>query len=488
MNKVLSTPQIRQLEAQHFKERKLPEASVIEQVGRSIFEMIKLDVASKRVLVLSGQGNNGADALVVARLLHFHGIDVTLCLISGQGSAEYLRQREICQSFKLKQVDVNNLIAGEFDLCLDGVFGIGCKLPLPVPVKNLLKKINSAQIPVWAIDTPSGINAESGEVDQDCPTCQKTFCIGGVKWFQLTDSAFEKSGDLIVVDACFDETLYPLSGELITSTNSANRCGTSSQQNPEKTYKNKKGHVLVVGGSAGMTGAPILSAYAALKSGAGLVTLATLEELREEVSKRSPIELMVKDVAKLTELSPYQAIVFGPGVMADTRWSVFLQKLQDSRKDFQGAVLFDAGFFDLYNAETFEKTFSDLGERCVLTPHVGEFDRFFNSHQKKLTMEKIHLAQKYAEKNKLTVLYKSFRTLSFNGDGSIHYLCSPTANLATAGSGDVLSGMIASHLLSGPVKERVAVALLAHNQAGHRITDQFGSHHQATALDILSVL
>ena len=474
MNKVLSTEQIREVESQHFSQRGMPEEFIIEQVGRSLYELVANHARDKKFLIICGKGNNAADALVLGRLLKFHSFDVTLCFPLGKtnGSKQFLKQIALVSPFNLKEVAPQLLNPADFEVVIDGVFGIGASLPMPEEVRTLFNKVSLTKTPVWAIDTPSGICAVTGQVDEAALKCEKTYCIGGIKWFQFSDQAFEKSGELITVDACFDQSLYPTCGEFLTGNEKPKLL-----KDPH-AYKNKKGHVLVVGGSAGMTGAPILSACAALKVGAGLITIATLAEVREEVSNRSPVELMIKNIDEISKLDDYQVIVFGPGISKDNRFFEFLQKL----KHYSGKVVFDAGFFDLIDFKSFDSFFSTLKDRCVLTPHPGEFNRFFQYSEKELNYTKITNAVGFATKHQVTLIYKSFRTLAFNSDGTINYLCRPVEKLGTAGSGDVLSGIIAAKIVQGNLKLNVAAALSLHNQVGHQLSDF------ATATEIIDSL
>lgn len=448
--------------------------------GRHILEFISSLHPShvKRFLLLAGKGNNGGDAYVVARYL-------------SQNSLIPVKVLSICSMDELTddaRLNAGKLPAGvscEFrkdlacedfqtgDIVIDGLLGTGISGILRPPFENWMDAVNSRNLPVISLDIPSGLNGDDGSVAGSAIKADLTITIGLPKKGLVSGSGPSLCGRIRCVDIGIPPVFIDKIGspmEMIFDSDVRKHLGRLEMN----SHKGSTGHVLVAGGCRKYNGAPMLSAAAALRTGAGLVTVAIPENLQPVqqmlalVVRKLPDKgkgyfcpSSIPELAKLIEMA--DSVVIGPGIGNEP--SVI--KMMLSLFNFEKPAVFDADALNIISQVP--DIFLKRKHPSVLTPHPGEMKRLLRGFglDQLLEAERTVQASALAEKTNSIVVLKGNRTviaakgkpLSINGSGS--------PALATAGTGDVLSGMIGSFIAQGldPFEASIS-AVFIHGLAG----------------------
>ena len=415
----------------------VPSLTLMENAGRAVSDAIKARFKPCPVTVLCGPGNNGGDGFVVARLLDEEGFTVRVAQDADpRGDA-----RAMSEQWKGARVALTSAALDGAKLVVDGLFGAGLSRPLEGAAAQVVEALND--LPVVAIDMPSGVSGDSGQP------------LGSVYVRAALTATFfrKKPGHLLLPGrALCGETVLADIGIPVQAASAhlfENGPGLWRYPHPKATgHKYDRGHCLVVSGGAAKTGAARLAARGALRVGAGLVSVA------------SPPGALTENAAHLTAimLKPFQgpdglaavlsdkrlnAIVAGPGlgVGAETRALVEAVLKSDA------AVVLDADALTAFRDDP-RALFTSLHERCVLTPHDGEFERLFGGLLDD-SESKVEAVRAAADRTGAVVLLKGGDTViaAPGGKAAINTNAPPT--LATAGAGDVLAGFITGLLAQG---------------------------------------
>ncbi len=435
----------------------VPSLSLMEAAGRSVAAAIRQRWRPQPVAVLCGPGNNGGDGFVVARLLQAEGWPVRLGLL---GDAGKLRGDAAVNAGRwrgpVRPLDDPLLLARD-PLIVDALFGAGLARPLEGRVAGLLDEIGHRRLDCVGIDVPSGVHGDTGEVLGTAPHCRLTVTFFRAKPGHLLLPGRERCGELLVTDIGIPQAVLTA----IAPRTFANGPELWSAGFPRpQTGGNKygRGHALLLAG--GMTGASRLAADAARRIGAGLVTVAASAAVRPIVAAGSPGTITAAcddedDWSGLLADARKNALLLGPGagVNAQTRAKV-LAALATRR-----ACVLDADALTVFRDDP-PALFSAIDGPCVLTPHEGEFGRLFADNGDKLTR-----ARAAARQCGAVVLLKGADTVIAAADGRAAVNIGAPPDLATAGSGDVLAGMICGLLAQGmPPFEAAAAAAWLHGQ------------------------
>ncbi len=440
------------------------------------------------VMVLCGKGNNGGDGMVAARLLAGEGVGVRVLLVGkreeiGEGAhAAWAKLEEACGPEVIEElgdgtdVEVLSEYLDEADLIVDAVFGTGFKGPMREGAAVALRDaVTRVQVPVVAVDLPSGWDADSYE-----ETVEGAFRADAVVTFtapkiahcfgHLTADVF---GPVVVGEiGSPDEAV--LSELNITWAGSSK--ALTEKRRPINSNKGKFGHVLVVGGSYGTAGAPSMASLACMRAGAGLVTAAVPRELVNLVGAIAP-ELMVRGLSQGAEgsadlknldmlgelLKGIKVIAIGPGLSTKGEASDFARELILKTTL---PIVIDADALNAFDSDK-AKLLDGHGRTMVLTPHPGEMARLLGITVKEVEADRIHLAKKFAMEHGLTLVLKGWRTLVAHPDGRIAVNTTGNPALAKGGSGDILTGIIAALVAQHPeqVAEAVETAVYLHGLA-----------------------
>lgn len=440
---ILTAEEMRKAEVRAF-EGGLDSYEVMQKAGWAVAAAILKSKRKGRALILCGPGNNGGDGWVAAKALKEKGWRVACCTLADPGKYKGDARRAF-EAAGIEPVSIPEN-PGRFDVIVDALFGTGLARPLEGKAAEWVNKAGAAEALKVAVDMPSGISSDTGQVLGAAFTADLTVTFFRKKRGHMLNPGMEHCGEVRVAQIGFTET--HLKGLDIKVFENAPALWLKEFPRPAaETYKHKRGHVAVFGGKAEMSGAARMAAYAALRTGAGLVTT-LVPKAAVEVYAKQQLAVMTRGFASLEDVKKafgagrFTAIVIGPGngVGKGTQKRV-LATLETGLP----AVL-DADALTSFEKAP-EKLFKALHENAVLTPHAGEFRRLFPKLDPE--KDKIKAAQTAAKEAGCIVLLKGAATvIAAPGEAAIvNVHASPY--LATAGAGDVLSGIIAGLLAQG---------------------------------------
>jgi NAD(P)H-hydrate epimerase len=422
-----------------------------------------------RYVVLAGPGNNGGDGYVAALALRQSGAEVALFHL---GAPEQLKG-DAARAFAAcpvagKPLDTYLPQAG--DLVIDAIFGAGLARRVPDVVAAAVELVTKADIPVVAVDLPSGLDGQSGQVLGAAFKAIHTVTFMTRKPGHLLMPGRDLCGTLEVFDIGIPDRIVRAHADGLVAENGPGQWHQSVPAALADTHKYKRGHVVVFSGGATTTGAARLSAMAGLKAGAGLVTIASPKQaLAVNASALTAIMLRaVEDEDALREWLEDRRLstfVLGPGFGAGEKARAFALALNDRHLvlDADGITSFRDDPQLLFNS------FAEGQTRLVLTPHEGEFTRLFPDIAADKVLGKVEKARAAAARANAAVVYKGADSVVAAPDGRALINTNAPPWLATAGSGDILAGIIAGLLAQGmPAFEAAAAGVWLHGEAGQR--------------------
>ena len=436
-----------------------PGIQLMENAGAAIAREIRKRWQPCPVSVLCGPGNNGGDGFVVARLLKAAGWPVRLALL---GAVEKLEGDAALAAAKWDGgvAALDKAVLEDAELVVDALFGAGLARALEGRVRDVVEEINRRQIPCVAVDVPSGVHGDSGQVLGAAPQANLsvTFCRRKAAHLLLPGRLL--AGEVIVADiGISDQVVEELGITLRENTPAEWLRGYPWAK--LSGHKYDRGHALVIGGGAVSSGAARLAARGALRIGAGLVTLAAPEAALDVYAA----QLTAVMIAPLEQLDAHlgdqrkNAVLIGPGcgVGPDTRNRV-LAILAAGR-----ACVLDADALTSFESET-NQLFEQINSDVILTPHEGEFRRLFGSEG-----DKVRRARDSAARSGAMVIFKGGDTVIAAPDGRAAININAPADLATAGAGDVLAGFALGLLAQGMnAFEAACAAVWLHGAAASR--------------------
>lgn len=448
--KILSVDQIRALDAYTIQHEPIIAIDLMERASRIVFNWLSQHYnADTTFTVFCGQGNNGGDGLVIARLLHKHGYR-TICYVlnaTESYSKDNLKNQERLTSVKPFEFITPKTILPEIktQVVIDAVFGSGLDRPIEGLAAELIHHINKSGKEIIAIDIASGLYADKKSEGNTIIQPARTLT------FQLPKLAFllpqneQYTGDWKVLD-------IGLSQEFIAEAETNYYYTTSVSEQRKVThkfaYKNNFGHALLIAGSYGKVGAALLASRACMKSGVGLLTTHVpkcgyqimqigLPEAMASVDAEEEIFTTLPE-----ELDHYTALGVGPGLGTTTKTIIAFEALL---KQWEKPLVIDA---DGLNILSQHKELLDLlPQNGILTPHLGEFKRLVGDWHD--DFERLNLLQVFCQKHSVITVLKGAHTAVCNADGTIFFNSTGNPGMATAGSGDVLTGMVLSYLAQG---------------------------------------
>ena len=504
--KLVTTEQMRTLEKQAFAAG-TSEAALMERAGAAVAEAAARWLAGRRamrVLVLVGKGNNGGDALIAARVLReTYGAEPRLYLCAGRPPSDPLLSwaRDAGMPiFVHEQAPPEQLVAqlAAAEVVLDGVLGIGGRLPLRGPVAEVLRAAGETQPPGQrriAVDVPTGVQSDTGQVDDHAFRAHVTFTTGPAKPGLFIAPGARFAGRVLPVDVgLYSPDDHPL--ERAGDGDVARLLPPRSDDAHKGTY----GKVLVIAGSAQYVGAAYLAGAAAVRAGAGLVTLAVPARVQAALAGRSvettylplpddreaPGCLTPGHLGSLLDAARgYEAVALGPGLGSDaaTRRLVLLLAERLAEPDDWPPVLIDA---DGLNALAASGDWPRPAEaRWVLTPHPGEMSRLSGLPTAEIQRDRLRVALEHAAKWGQVVVLKGAPSIVAAPDGRATLGAHANGALATAGSGDVLTGLTVGLLAQGCPPFAAAVAgCYVHGLAG----ELWRARHGAAGLAVSDLL
>src|SRR5258705_11885686 len=460
----------------------IPSLVLMENAGRQVVAAIEAAYEARlngRVAVLCGRGNNGGDGFVVARTLLQRGIDAAVFVIGAlaevRGDAK--ENLEILGRLGVTVVEIADeqsweLHFSEISQCtliVDAIFGTGLKSALRGMMETVVADVNAASIPIVSIDLPSGLSGDTPHVIGDCIDASMTVTLAAPKLPLVLPPGEEHAGDVVIADIGIPhEVIDGVEGrhiELLTP----EQLREVVEPRAVDSHKGDFGRVTIVAGSRGKTGAAHLAAMGALRSGAGLVTIATPasslpivasmapEVMTEPLPESPESTVAAKAVQRLLELS-HDVIACGPGLGRGPGVAEFVRSLLDRATV---PLVLDADAITVL-ADDPGALVGREERDVIITPHPGEMARLIGSSIEEVQANRIDVATDFATTHRVYVVLKGHRTLIATPDG--HLFLNPTGNagMATGGTGGLLTGMIAAwlaQLLDAEAACRLAVFL-----------------------------
>ena len=477
--------------------RGIPADDLMEAAGREVADAALRLVGGaygRRAVVVCGKGNNGGDGLVAARYLDAAGVRTTVLMLEAglrEPAATNLDRLERSSVRRRPfSLDALERELARADVAVDAIFGTGFRGVPEGSSAKAIAALNASTAPVVAVDIPSGVDGTTAAVAGEAVRADLTVTFGAPKPGLVLFPGAEFAGIVEVEPIGFPDDLIRGDLHLVEVEDVS---AIVPEREPD-THKRSAGFAVVVGGSRLMTGAPALAGTAAYRVGAGLVAVAVPEgvlpvaqgALREAVFVALPetgAGTAAGGSARLNEvLGQAGALAVGPGMTTDERTSGWIRELVRSSEI---PVVLDA---DGLNA--FAGRADDLADRkadLILTPHAGEFSRLAEIPTGEVAADRVRHVRELAARTSATVLLKGSRTLVASPDGVVRINPTGGPYLATGGTGDVLTGMIAGLVARGcSTLDAGSAAAFVHGLAGRMAADRRGDG--ATAVDVLEAV
>ena len=463
----------------------IPAAALMETAGTRVAEFLNekfSPIGEHRVLVFCGKGNNGGDGMVVARLLftRFRPKSLQVVLV---GSADQLKG-EAAENYRMlvgagcPVLSEKPREPGLVTIIVDALLGTGLKGPATGAVLEAIRSINTGfpEAKIVAVDIPSGLASDTGNRLGESVRADYTVTFTAPKVGQILPPNCEQVGDLQVCSIGSPPELYEDDDSIFLSLVEPTQFHSLLKPRPRSANKGTFGHVLVVAGSRGKTGAAAMAGMAALRSGAGLVTVASTEHALTVIASHAP-ELMTEPLPETAsgaisirafDSGVLQAIVrnktvlaIGPGLTTDPETVAMVLR---ALVEFSQPAVVDA---DGLNALASAEWRGDDRLR-VLTPHPGEMGRLVRRSVLDIEHDRVAIARDFACLRQVHLVLKGYRTLLAFPNGQVWINPTGSPAMATGGTGDILTGMIAGFLaqFAHQPEQAIAAAVYLHGLAG----------------------
>ncbi len=484
----------------------IPGIVLMETASRAVAEkareMLGGEVAGKRVVCLCGKGNNGGDGLAAARHLSGWGAEVIVTLLckpqdlSGDAALNLDLFRSVGGApIVIDSVEAISKLSLDCDLIVDALLGTGFTPPASELYARLIKAANSSGKPILAVDIPSGVTGNTGQVEDQAITASATVTFGLLKPGVLLSPGRDFSGSVSIADIGIPPGIVTSQSINLFQVEESDVRGVLPRLSPS-AHKGDAGFVTILAGSPGLSGAATLAAEAAMRSGAGLVTVGVPKSLNSilEVKLTEAMTEPLPETASgglskdawekvLSRLEWADAAAFGPGVGMDEGTAELLELiLLHTNKP----LVIDADGLNLLAKKP--ELLRRLPGKTVLTPHPGEFSRLTGLSVRAITENRIELAREYSRLWKVVIHLKGSPSLTAAPDGRAFVNSTGNEGMATGGSGDVLTGIIAALLGGGmaPLEAAWAGGFI-HGRAGDVARKTVGAR-SLIAGDIISHL
>lgn len=484
--KLYTSEQAKLIDKTTIEKYKIPGMILMENAGMSLADEIEKRYCGK-IIAVCGKGNNGGDASVAIRHLFTRGFECALLLLcdendlSGDAKTAFEMAKNIGVPICFK-ADFSN-----YDVIIDGIFGIGLSGEPKGVYKEYIDYVNQSGAKVVSVDVPSGGDAGTGNVFGTCIRADLTVTFGMAKTGHFCYPLRDYVGELVIKPISFAPIDMECDAQTIEE--------IEIPEVPEFSHKGTQGKLFVLSGSVGMTGAATLNCMSAMHSGCGVVTLGIPKSLNHIMEEKLtevmtlPLEetdgvLSAKALPKITETAEkYNAVLCGSGlsVTEDTK-----EIVKNLILNYKKTLVLDADALNSLSgvAEILKKR---AGE-TIITPHIGEMARLTGLTAEEVSRDTVSYARDFAKEYKVTVVLKSAHTVIASPDGKVYINTFGNGGMATAGSGDVLAGAVASYAVQGFDMLKSAIyGVYVHAKAGDKVMKKFGKRF-ITASDIIANL
>jgi len=513
--KVVTSQEMREIDRRTIEEFGIAGQVLMERAGMAVASKVKELFTQRKTIVLAGGGNNGGDGIVVARELFNSGWHVKVLLFAKQNklSPDCLSQFRSAKRAGVPVEIRTGITGGDLHsaLVVDALFGTGLNKEIKGNLTEVILSLNRSDSPVLSVDIPSGISADSGQVMGVAVKADYTVTFGLPKRGHLLYPGADYAGKLFIENIGFPEELLT-SDDLTVELLEKQYISQLIPERPKYSHKGDYGHVLVVAGSKGKTGAAFMAAKACMRAGAGLVTVGVPESLGDVVQSRVTEEmtLSLPDAGDGTLSSKASSVILrflaekadvlciGPGIGVSDETRKLLAELVTSSR---AAMVIDA---DGINSIDDMALFGKAQAPVILTPHPGEMARLLSKKtsppgrgsrksgakglRTQIEQERIITALSFSQETGAYILLKGVPTVLAEPGGRAYI--NPTGNpgMATGGTGDVLTGMVSSFIAQGmnPTDGGI-LGVYMHGLAGDIAADKKGEH-SLIASDIIDFL
>lgn len=486
--KVISAKAMADLEAKAYQQG-FSEKDFMENAGRGVAlatqQFIQKNQLAHQVWLLCGKGNNAGDAFVAGRYLLEQGYQVIAVQLDSLDHCSPLCQ-ENGHRFLEKRGQLINHVAS-FDssgVILDGIFGTGFRGQVRPPYDALINTANQSGLPILAIDIPSGLNGTTGQVEGSVIQATETIFLGLPKTGFFLENGWNVIGKLQGVDFGLPAHIVD---QAVTDFQLMTQAHIASLLPPVKRNRHKyqAGYVIGLAGSPTMPGAALLSCLSAFRGGSGMVRLLYPQGMEAEITA-SPYELIkipysYENTQEIISLMQKAGATFvGPGLGRNEQTQQLLQKVMPS---LDKPCVIDADALTLFANQAFQ-----LPDHAILTPHKGEMQTLLKSDVRlNLNLDILKTCQRYAEEHSVTLLLKGAPTFIFHPQQPIFVNTTGNPGMATAGSGDVLTGLLASLLSQGlDCHSAALLGVYLHGLAGELAAEKRKTSYGMMASDLIA--
>ncbi len=506
---ILTADEMRRMDEMTIENFGLPGRVLMENAGRGAARILLEnfpDMYAGDVTVVAGRGNNGGDGFVIARYLAQAGVNVTVYLLAERRRVrgDALANLEMLSSLDIEVIEVTDEAAfvrhktdmGKNRLWVDAILGTGLEDEVKGYFKSVINYMNNHPAPVFAVDIPSGLSSETGNP-----------CGISIRADVTATFAFAKVGHVLMPGASYTGRLHiidigipPYVVEHVSPRQHLSRLGevrASMRSRPAHSHKGTTGHLLVVAGSPGKTGAAVMTAMSAMRCGAGLVTVGVPESINAIVESQACEAMthcfddngsgilthaLLHDILSLLENK--RCLALGPGIGMANKTKKLVENLV---KKSPVPVVLDADGLNCI-ADNAAKILKSKKSDVILTPHPGEMARLMGRTAEDIQNDRIGSARTFAESHGVYVVLKGARTVMAIPDGRIHV--NPTGNpgMASGGMGDVLTGMIAGLITQNyDIRAALRIAVYVHGAAAD-LLQQKRAYYGYLATDVMHMI
>ena len=478
MKQLVTSSQMKELDQDTIHKIGIPSLVLMERAARSIYDaLFTEDIPLEKVLILCGSGNNGADGVALARMLHLDGIPVHIWILGEEThfTREMQQQVEIAKKYQVSFV--KNVCLSEYTTIIDAIFGVGLSRKIRGIYQEIIEAVNQTSASIVSVDIPSGIHGDTGAVMGCAIHAALTITFAYEKAGLLLYPGASCAGKIIIADIGIrklpETRLDP----------SIHACEDSDLSEIPKRRKDGNkgtfGKVLLIGGSQNTSGAPYLSACAAMRTGAGMIKIHTREENRSILPVMLPESMYsfygensIEPPTLANSMEWADVIGIGPGLGTDRQAAELLEfVIQTGTKP----LVIDADGLNLIQDRM--ELLAHYKAPVLVTPHLGEFSRISGISIQEWKHSPLTITRDFAKKYHLTLVCKDSRTIISDGGSDIYINPSGNCGMATAGSGDVLTGIILGLLAQGSTPKSAAVTgAWIHGLAGDQAAAQKGTY------------
>jgi len=493
--KIPDSKQMHELDTKTIEIQKISSTELMERASTELSKYINKNYnKEKHVVIFCGTGNNGGDGLCIARILYNFGwnnIDCYLVKYSEKSSADNLLNYE-----KLKKMSGVTLCdihqeteipeLKDTDIVIDAIFGTGLNRGIEGLCAEVIKKINESGAEIIAIDIPSGLSdyATCNEIKGEVVKATQTLTIQSPTVSMLLPENQDITGDFKIIDINLDADEM---SKIESCYNLVRKKEVATILKPRKKFSHKGtfGHALLIAGAYGKAGASVLASKACHRTGVGLLTTHVPQKAVNVLQTSTPETMISIDsnkfiISQLPDITKYNAIGVGPGIGKDESTAIIIKKLLKTAKT---PLVLDADALNIISA----KKWHDLiPENSILTPHPKEFERLFGKTEN--SIQRLNFLKENAVKYKLVIILKGAHTAIATPDGQIYFNNTGNPGMATAGSGDVLTGIITALLAQKySSKEAAILGVWLHGKAGDLAAEDL-TEECVIASDIINYL